>query len=59
MGRSDDQLYTKGQFLPMANGGSSTLRTEELVGYGAFAELYNVFCVKERKNYAVKVEKPR
>ena len=59
MGRSDEQVYQRGQFLPLAKGGASTLRVEELVGYGAFAELYNVYCVEKKRNYAVKVEKPR
>jgi len=32
---------------------------EDLVGHGAFAELYNVYCQRTKQNYAVKVEKAR
>ncbi|CAD7925963.1 unnamed protein product [Amoebophrya sp. A120] len=73
MGKSEEPVYQRGDYLQVgsSSGGSSSsssasgtvqsprYRVEQLVGHGAFAELYNVYDERSRCNYAVKVEKSR
>ena len=58
MGKNEDPLYEPGDRLPSATHKERYV-VDQLVGHGAFAELYQARDMQENVYVAIKVEKPR